>query len=550
MSAQDKPSVSILMANYNNEEFIEEAIESVVSQTYSDWELIIVDDASEDNSVDKAARYAQIDERILFYENDKNLGYIKTLRKLLDLASAEIVGVLDSDDKLEEAALEEVMRIYQSKPEAGLVYTQSYHCDRSLKPFGIGYSDYIPADGSNLHYNAVHHFRIFKKSLYKKIGGYDEEMLYAEDIDLVYRLEEVSNFHFVNKPLYFYRVLGNSQSHGFINVQINRSSTALAKLNAHKRRVRNADKFYSKTFTKNELSELLILGVISSFLCGRRKLTRLFIKELVNINPLFFLRPTTYFLIEKKILKIFRLKKNYYLVSSKPVQLGHAVKRRLAGHDAQSEKVVSDKYQFIFYSIPKVASRSIISDINKKIPDSTIFTSRKSEFSKSRLGGARYFTFAFVRNPWGRVVSCYLDKIKYPSKMDADSILNKFPGLYPGMPFREFVLFLDSPMGRDRYADRHWLSQYIFLNKALNNSALDYIGHFESLDKDWQHVCSLLELPQSPLKHFNSRFGWNEGVLAGKSPDPYYYRQYYDNETMNLIYKRFIKDIQMFNYKF
>jgi hypothetical protein len=226
------------------------------------------------------------------------------------------------------------------------------------------------------------------------------------------------------------------------------------------------------------------------------------------------------------------------------------VKRRLTGYDVRSEKVVSHKHRFTFYSIPKVASRSIISDINKKIPESIIFTDRKGDFPKSGLGEAKYFTFAFVRNPWARVVSCYLDKVKYPSKIDAESILSKFSGLYPGMTFREFVLFLISPMGQDKYADRHWLSQYLFFREELSGSALSYIGRFESLDKDWQYVCSLLGVPQGSLGHLNSRLGWNGNVFTEKDKDSYYYRQYYNNETMHLISKRYAKDIQMFSYKF
>ncbi len=96
---------SILMANYNNATFIDEAIQSVLDQTFEDWELVIVDDASCDDSVERIRKYLK-DARIRFYRKERNEGYTKALIFGLTKVSSSIVGFLDSDDALTINAIE------------------------------------------------------------------------------------------------------------------------------------------------------------------------------------------------------------------------------------------------------------------------------------------------------------------------------------------------------------------------------------------------------------------------------------------------------------
>jgi GT2 family glycosyltransferase len=299
-----RPLLSVLMANFNNGCFIKKAIESVRLQTLSEWELVIIDDASADDSVSSIKPFLS-DFRIRFSQNKKNLGYIETLKILIALAKSPIIVILDSDDTLAEDALEKVILIYQSKSDYGLVYTQCYYCDENLHPVHLGFSAPIPEGKTNLHVNRVNAMRTFKKEAYLKTAGYDEKCLYAEDIDLTLKLEEVAKPYFIDKPLYYYRVLPKSQTHRFKNTRINRSSTALAKFNAHKRRlgtdIPNLDKY--------ELSEMLFFGIINSILAIRFNLAAKFIKELFRRNPLFFFQPRFYVIFLRKIKKIILLKK-------------------------------------------------------------------------------------------------------------------------------------------------------------------------------------------------------------------------------------------------
>ena len=146
--------------------------------------------------------------------------------------------------------------------------------------------------------------RTFRKADYFKTGGYSKKTKYAEDIDIILKLEEVTKLFFLDKPLYFYRVLPKSQTHSFKNEMINRSSTALAKLNAYRRRLNTS----FPNLNKPEIAEVLFFGIFIALFTGRFKLTIKFIKNLFRINPLFFLQPKFYYLIFKKAFKIFKLK--------------------------------------------------------------------------------------------------------------------------------------------------------------------------------------------------------------------------------------------------
>ena len=291
------------MTNYNHADFIGNAVESVIRQTNGNWELVILDDASTDNSIDLINRYTK-DKRIRLYRNKINQGYVKNLIKLVSLAGAPIVGIVDSDDALAESAVERVLAAYDKNPQIGLIYTQNYICRADLTLDRLGYSGPIPKGLSNLHCNSINHFRTFRKSAYFNTSGYDSAMINGEDVDLLYKLEEVTDILYIDEPLYYYRVLAKSQTHSFFKETENRAFTALAKLCAYKRRL-GTD---IPNLTKIELAEVLFFGIFTSLLAKRFKLTAGFIRELFKVQPLFFLQPKFYLLIYRKTGKILKLK--------------------------------------------------------------------------------------------------------------------------------------------------------------------------------------------------------------------------------------------------
>lgn len=109
--------ISIIMTSYNYASYIEEAVKSVITQTYPDWELIIIDDCSTDNSVGIIDKYAKKDSRIKLIQNKKNLGLASSLKKAISYAQYEWLAFLESDDVWYPEALEEKIKIFPQNPD-------------------------------------------------------------------------------------------------------------------------------------------------------------------------------------------------------------------------------------------------------------------------------------------------------------------------------------------------------------------------------------------------------------------------------------------------
>lgn len=119
--------VSIITASYNYENYIKETIESVIAQTYQDWEMIIVDDGSIDNSVEIINSYCEKDSRIKLYqhENGQNRGLSETIKLGIKKAESEWIVFLESDDTITPDYLEEKFKIVEKYPQTGFIYNNT-----------------------------------------------------------------------------------------------------------------------------------------------------------------------------------------------------------------------------------------------------------------------------------------------------------------------------------------------------------------------------------------------------------------------------------------
>jgi hypothetical protein len=229
-------------------------------------------------------------------------------------------------------------------------------------------------------------------------------------------------------------------------------------------------------------------------------------------------------------------------------------RRVLLPADLGAEKVVSDSYRFIWVGIPKVATRSLLAALVREPTVETGGRVIEEELWRvlSRERALRdYFKFAFVRNPWSRVVSCYADKILHPTAEQRRKILGRSRGLKAGMPFAEFVRFLvDRRAGGDAHADRHWASQHLFITDPHGELLVDYLGRHESLEKDFQSACRQVGLPPLELPYLHTRHGWDPGDEARQAAHVRYYRDFYSAETRELVKLRYRQDIEMFDYGF
>jgi glycosyltransferase involved in cell wall biosynthesis len=128
--------VSILIPVYNREKLIQETIESALSQTYSNIEVIVVDNCSTDNTFSLLKKYSAKDNRLKVYQNDSNIGPVRNWRKALDLATGTFAKILWSDDLITKDFVEKTIP-YFDNPEVGFVYTKAKIFDSSKNEIAV-----------------------------------------------------------------------------------------------------------------------------------------------------------------------------------------------------------------------------------------------------------------------------------------------------------------------------------------------------------------------------------------------------------------------------
>jgi len=206
-------SFTVIMPNYNNEKYIEEAIESVIRQTFEDWELLIFDDGSTDNSVKKIKPYLK-DKRIKFSQSKKNRGCGYSNYILASKVETEIFGNLDSDDRLKRDALRVMYNAHLKYPNASLIYSQFLRCNEKMDPISKGYCGHIPEGRTNFEVNKISHFRTYKLSYYNKSAKFNKKLKICTDKDLFFKMEEVGDVVFIDQILYLYREHEKGASQG------------------------------------------------------------------------------------------------------------------------------------------------------------------------------------------------------------------------------------------------------------------------------------------------------------------------------------------------
>ena len=203
----EKVLFSVLIANYNNGCYIQKAINSVLAQEYDNWEVIIVDDKSPDDSAEIYNRYRN-DSRFHVFFNDKNMGVGYTKRRCVEMANGEICGFLDPDDVLVGT---DVISAHVSEhikaPDVSMVYSGMYRANENLEINREEPGKDIEIGGSLLQTCSwpIHHFVTFRKDKYNQTKGIDPLMRRAEDYDLYYKLEEAGGIIHLDRLEYIQR---------------------------------------------------------------------------------------------------------------------------------------------------------------------------------------------------------------------------------------------------------------------------------------------------------------------------------------------------------
>ncbi|MDO9385847.1 MAG: glycosyltransferase [Thiobacillus sp.] len=207
------PVISVLLSVYNSEKYVSLAIESILNQTFADFELIIVDDCSSDASWDICLKYAQQDNRIVAVRNKLNLGGCETLNVGLKLAKGRYIARQDNDDWSYPDRLAKQLKFMETHQNVGIVGGNMEIINEDGKV--IGKRTYNYTDGmirkKIFRYSPFSHpLVMFRKSILDTVGYYNPEYAPADDYDLYFRIGKVSKFANLNEILMKYRVIPTS----------------------------------------------------------------------------------------------------------------------------------------------------------------------------------------------------------------------------------------------------------------------------------------------------------------------------------------------------
>jgi glycosyltransferase involved in cell wall biosynthesis len=206
-------SISIIMTVYNRERYLASAIKSVLSQTYTDFELLIWDDGSTDGSIEIARKFEMNDLRVRVVAASHQ-GQTRSLLAAIAETTCPYFGWVDSDDKLGPTALSETVAVMNARPDVGLVYTDYQVINEDNQITGYGSRCQIPYSKERLLVDfMIFHFRLLRRKAYEQVGGLNEQFERAQDYDLCLRLSEVSLIEHLAKPLYYYRQHKDSVSY-------------------------------------------------------------------------------------------------------------------------------------------------------------------------------------------------------------------------------------------------------------------------------------------------------------------------------------------------
>lgn len=276
-----KNLISVIMPVYNRESYLDDSIQSILKQSYSNFEFIIIDDCSTDNSKNKIKSYAKKDKRIIFLENKKNICAAKSFKKGFNIAKGAFIARMDSDDISHKDRFKKQIRLFLSWPQlsvlgtgANIIDSRGQLISKKLMPFDcysvskmLKYS--VPVFNPSV---------MIRASAFKIAGFLDHNMEPADDLELWLRFFSkkliITN---LQEYLINYRVHGNNLSSQRFPDQVSKTFFAFNKYNNYLQNQKKPDveKKIIKFLKKKKISNLIKIFNFSV------KYNKLFINKLL-----------------------------------------------------------------------------------------------------------------------------------------------------------------------------------------------------------------------------------------------------------------------------
>lgn len=211
----DKIKVSVLMPVYNAEKFLDLAIQSILAQTFKDFEFIIIDDASTDSSWDIIKKYQAEDTRIVALRNQENLRTTKTLNRGLKVAKSKYMIRMDADDWSYPDRFQKQYDFMEKDTEVGVSGGAIEVCDKNLKVMNVRKYPTTDEQARKIIFRYspfAHPATIWRVSTVREVGGYNENIPLSQDLDLYFRIGKICKFANIESILLKLRTHNDSSS--------------------------------------------------------------------------------------------------------------------------------------------------------------------------------------------------------------------------------------------------------------------------------------------------------------------------------------------------
>lgn len=221
--SKKNPRVTVLMSVYNSEEFIRPAIESILCQSFKDFEFLIINDGSKDSSLEIIRKYADKDKRIRLISR-ANVGLTKSLNEGVEEAHGEFIARMDSDDISTPDRLEKEVAFLDSHPDIALVGSNYTIIEEKTGEPKVTTNIFTHPDdlkATQVMCNQFGHGSILMRtSVVREMGGYDSSVGHVEDYHLWTRISRKYDIANIREPLYLYRSVASGVSLGNHALQI------------------------------------------------------------------------------------------------------------------------------------------------------------------------------------------------------------------------------------------------------------------------------------------------------------------------------------------
>jgi glycosyltransferase involved in cell wall biosynthesis len=209
---ENKPMVSVLMPSFNSGQYISKAIESVLNSSFVNFELIITDDNSTDNTYQLAQKYALKDNRIKLFRNDKNHGDYGNRNKAASYATGKYIKYVDHDDYIYPNGLEIIVKQMQEFPEASVGFFSLAQNKNQPFPILLNPKEIYEFNffGPGLFFKAPLSSIILRSS-FEEIGGFNVQR-YSSDFELWHRMAQRFNYLLIQDHIVWYREHNTQES--------------------------------------------------------------------------------------------------------------------------------------------------------------------------------------------------------------------------------------------------------------------------------------------------------------------------------------------------